>query len=193
MNRLLAAILGILLFLEKYSVNAEDTKITHKAYFDIKINDKPIGRITFGLYGDVVPKTVKNFMSICKGTVVNGKMLSYKNSIFHRIIPNFMAQGGDITNFNGYGGLSIYGNKFDDENFKLKHNKKGMLSMANSGRNSNGSQFFILFAPAPWLNGKHVVFGEVIEGIEKLVQIEAVGSNSGEPLTRVLVTDSGVL
>ncbi|SBT35088.1 peptidyl-prolyl cis-trans isomerase, putative [Plasmodium ovale wallikeri] len=163
------------------------------AYFDIKINDKPIGRITFGLYGDVVPKTVKNFVSICKGTVVNGRMLSYKNSIFHRIIPNFMAQGGDITNFNGYGGISIYGNKFDDENFKLKHNKKGMLSMANSGKNSNGSQFFILFAPAPWLNGKHVVFGEVIEGIEKLVQIEAVGSNSGEPITRVLVTDSGVL
>lgn len=104
-----------------------------------------------------------------------------------------MAQGGDITNFNGTGGLSIYGNRFDDENFTLKHTKRGMLSMANAGRNTNGSQFFILFVPTPWLDGRHVVFGEVIEGIEKLVQIEAVGTESGKPLSRVLVTQSGVL
>ncbi|SBS99917.1 peptidyl-prolyl cis-trans isomerase, putative [Plasmodium malariae] len=120
-------------------------------------------------------------------------MLSYTNSIFHRIIPNFMAQGGDITNFNGTGGLSIYGNKFADENFVLKHTKKGMLSMANAGRNTNGSQFFILFVPTPWLDGRHVVFGEVIDGLDKLVQIEAVGSESGEPSKRVLITKSGVL
>ncbi|KAI4838282.1 peptidyl-prolyl cis-trans isomerase [Plasmodium brasilianum] len=193
MNKLLWTILSIFLLLQKDLVSGENPEITHKAYFDVSINNKPVGRITFGLYGKVVPKTVENFVSICKGTVVNGKMLSYTNSIFHRIIPNFMAQGGDITNFNGTGGLSIYGNKFADENFVLKHTKKGMLSMANAGRNTNGSQFFILFVPTPWLDGRHVVFGEVIDGLDKLVQIEAVGSESGEPSKRVLITKSGVL
>ncbi|SCN60253.1 peptidyl-prolyl cis-trans isomerase, putative [Plasmodium chabaudi adami] len=192
MNKLITAVFFILTLFQTY-INAETPEVTHKAYFDISINDKPIGRIVFGLYGKVAPKTVENFVSICKGTVVNDKMLSYTNSIFHRIIPNFMAQGGDITNFNGTGGLSIYGNRFDDENFTLKHTKRGMLSMANAGRNTNGSQFFILFVPTPWLDGRHVVFGEVIEGIEKLVQIEAVGTESGKPLSRVLVTQSGVL
>ncbi|SCM20868.1 peptidyl-prolyl cis-trans isomerase, putative [Plasmodium chabaudi chabaudi] len=192
MNKLIAAVFFILTLFQTY-INAETPEVTHKAYFDISINDKPIGRIVFGLYGKVAPKTVENFVSICKGTVVNDKMLNYTNSIFHRIIPNFMAQGGDITNFNGTGGLSIYGNRFDDENFTLKHTKRGMLSMANAGRNTNGSQFFILFVPTPWLDGRHVVFGEVIEGIEKLVQIEAVGTESGKPLSRVLVTQSGVL
>ncbi|KEG02091.1 peptidyl-prolyl cis-trans isomerase, putative [Plasmodium vinckei vinckei] len=192
MNKLIAAVFFILTLFQTY-INAETPEVTHKAYFDISINDKPIGRIVFGLYGKVAPKTVENFVSICKGTVVNDKMLNYTNSIFHRIIPNFMAQGGDITNFNGTGGLSIYGNKFDDENFTLKHTKRGILSMANAGRNTNGSQFFILFVPTPWLDGRHVVFGEVIEGIEKLVQIEAVGTESGKPLSRVLVTQSGVL
>ncbi|CDU18114.1 hypothetical protein YYC_04640 [Plasmodium yoelii 17X] len=192
MNKLIATVLFILALFQTY-INAETPEITHKAYFDISINDKPIGRIVFGLYGKVAPKTVENFVSICKGTVVNDKMLNYTNSIFHRIIPNFMAQGGDITNFNGTGGLSIYGSRFEDENFTLKHTKRGMLSMANAGRNTNGSQFFILFVPTPWLDGRHVVFGEVIEGIEKLVQIEAVGTDSGKPLSRVLVTKSGVL
>ncbi|CAD2103809.1 peptidyl-prolyl cis-trans isomerase, putative [Plasmodium vinckei] len=192
MNKLIAAVFFILTLFQTY-INAETPEVTHKAYFDISINDKPIGRIVFGLYGKVAPKTVENFVSICKGTVVDDKMLSYTNSIFHRIIPNFMAQGGDITNFDGTGGLSIYGNRFEDENFTLKHTKRGMLSMANAGRNTNGSQFFILFVPTPWLDGRHVVFGEVIEGIEKLVQIEAVGTESGKPLSRVLVTQSGVL
>ncbi|CXI44803.1 peptidyl-prolyl cis-trans isomerase, putative [Plasmodium berghei] len=192
MNKLIATILFILALFQTH-INAETPEVTHRAYFDISINDKPIGRIVFGLYGKVAPKTVENFVSICKGTVVNDKMLNYTNSIFHRIIPNFMAQGGDITNFNGTGGLSIYGSRFEDENFTLKHTKRGMLSMANAGRNTNGSQFFILFVPTPWLDGRHVVFGEVIEGIEKLVQIEAVGTDSGKPLSRVLVTKSGVL
>ncbi|CAD2091432.1 peptidyl-prolyl cis-trans isomerase, putative [Plasmodium vinckei lentum] len=192
MNKLIAAVFFILTLFQAH-INAETPEVTHKAYFDISINDKPIGRIVFGLYGKVAPKTVENFVSICKGSVVNDKMLNYTNSIFHRIIPNFMAQGGDITNFDGTGGLSIYGNRFEDENFTLKHTKRGMLSMANAGRNTNGSQFFILFVPTPWLDGRHVVFGEVIEGIEKLVQIEAVGTESGKPLSRVLVTQSGVL
>ncbi|CAD2091408.1 peptidyl-prolyl cis-trans isomerase, putative [Plasmodium vinckei brucechwatti] len=192
MNKLIAAVLFILTLFQTH-INAETPEVTHKAYFDISINEKPIGRIVFGLYGKVAPKTVENFVSICKGSVVNDKMLNYTNSIFHRIIPNFMAQGGDITNFDGTGGLSIYGNRFEDENFTLKHTKRGMLSMANAGRNTNGSQFFILFVPTPWLDGRHVVFGEVIEGIEKLVQIEAVGTESGKPLSRVLVTQSGVL
>ncbi|ANQ08073.1 Peptidyl-prolyl cis-trans isomerase [Plasmodium coatneyi] len=193
MNKLLTTVLTIFVLLQKSYIKAENHEITHKTYFDISINNKPIGRITFGLYGKVAPMTVENFVSICKGTVVNGKMLNYTNSIFHRIIPNFMAQGGDITHFNGMGGLSIYGEKFQDENFTLKHTKRGMLSMANAGKNTNGSQFFILFIPTPWLDGRHVVFGEVIDGLDKLVQIEAVGTDSGAPVKRVLVTKSGVL
>ncbi|CRG96205.1 peptidyl-prolyl cis-trans isomerase, putative [Plasmodium gallinaceum] len=192
MRKLLSVILIIFFVTQNYFAN-ETHEITHRAYFDISVDNKPIGRIIFGLYGKIAPKTVENFISICKGTVVNGKMLNYTNSIFHRIIPNFMAQGGDITNFNGTGGLSIYGNKFDDENFIAKHNKRGILSMANAGKNTNGSQFFIIFVRTPWLDGKHVVFGEVIEGLDKLIHIEAVGSDSGEPSKRVLVTESGLL
>ncbi|SOV15524.1 peptidyl-prolyl cis-trans isomerase [Plasmodium sp. gorilla clade G2] len=193
MNKLVSIILVIFFMFHKYAVCTEEHEITHKTYFDITIDDKPLGRIVFGLYGKVAPKTVKNFVSICKGTVVDGKMLHYTNSIFHRIIPNFMAQGGDITNFNGTGGLSIYGKKFEDENFKVNHSRRGLLSMANAGKNTNGSQFFILFIPTPWLDGRHVVFGEVIEGLDKLVHIEAVGTDSGEPLKRVLVKESGEL
>ncbi|MFF2503238.1 peptidylprolyl isomerase [Streptomyces sp. NPDC058067] len=162
-----------------------------KAYFDITIDDQPAGRITFNLFDDVVPKTVENFRALATGE----KGYGYKGSSFHRIIPAFMLQGGDFTAGNGTGGKSIYGEKFADENFKLKHTKPGLLSMANAGPNTNGSQFFITTIVTDWLDGKHVVFGEVAdEDSMKLVKkIEALGSGSGTPSAKVTISESGVL
>jgi len=163
--------------------NAED--VTQKVFFDISIGGEPAGRIVFGLYGSVVPKTTENFRQLC--------LKEYKGTPFHRIIPGFMCQGGDFTNRNGTGGKSIYGFKFEDENFDLLHTKPGLLSMANAGPNTNGSQFFITTAATDWLNGKHVVFGEVMEGADVLQEMERNGSQSGRTRQPVEIADSGEL
>ncbi|KAL7284077.1 cyclophilin [Trametes coccinea BRFM310] len=158
-------------------------------FFDITINDQPAGRIVFHLFDDVVPKTARNFRELATGQHGFG----YKGSSFHRIIPNFMLQGGDFTRGNGTGGKSIYGEKFEDENFQLKHTKPGILSMANAGRNTNGSQFFITTVVTSWLDGAHVVFGEVKEGMDLVKKIEALGSASGTPKARITIANSGTV
>ena len=163
-------------------------------YFDITIGDKAAGRLTFELFADVVPETAENFRALCtgeKGTGQSGKPLHYKGCRFHRIIKDFMCQGGDFTRGNGTGGESIYGNKFKDENFDRKHTEKGLLSMANAGPNTNGSQFFITTVVTSWLDGKHVVFGKVTEGMDVLEAMEAAGSGSGDTTADVVIADCG--
>ncbi|MEU9621843.1 MULTISPECIES: peptidylprolyl isomerase [unclassified Streptomyces] len=165
--------------------------MTSNVYFDITIDDQPAGRITFKLFDDVVPKTAENFRALATGEQGFG----YKGSSFHRIIPDFMLQGGDFTRGDGTGGKSIYGAKFPDENFKLSHTKPGLLSMANSGPNSNGSQFFVTTIVTSWLDGKHVVFGEVAdqESMDLVKKIEALGSQSGRPSAKITIADSGTV
>ncbi|MGJ7416813.1 peptidylprolyl isomerase [Streptomyces cinereoruber] len=163
--------------------------MSDNVYFDISINDEPAGRIVFKLFDDVVPKTAQNFRELATGEHGFG----YAGSPFHRVIPQFMLQGGDFTNGNGTGGKSIYGEKFADENFQLKHDRPFLLSMANAGRNTNGSQFFITTIITDWLDGKHVVFGEVVEGQDLVKKIESLGSPSGSTKATIKIAESGVV
>ncbi|KAG0174842.1 peptidylprolyl isomerase protein [Apophysomyces sp. BC1034] len=165
-----------------------------KVFFDVAIQGKPAGRMTFKLFSDTVPKTAENFRALCtgeKGKGVSGKALHFKDSTFHRIIPGFMAQGGDFTLGDGRGGESIYGQKFADENFTLKHTGRGVLSMANAGPNTNGSQFFITFDKTPWLDGNHTVFGQLVEGNDVLQALEKLGHPSGRPSATTKIVDCG--
>ena len=175
---------------------AEDTtaEITKKVFFDITIDGESVGRIIFGLYGEIAPRTVENFraLSTCETGMGNsGHLRCYRGSRFHRIITQFMIQGGDFVSGDGRSGESIYGVRFRDESFALKHDKPFVLSMANTGPNTNGSQFFITVVPTPWLNGKHVVFGSVISGSNVVKAIEDAGSRSGTPKKEVLIADCG--
>eukprot|EP00884_Botryococcus_braunii_P011377 jgi/Botrbrau1/2023/Bobra.0047s0007.1 len=165
-------------------------------FFEVAAGNEPLGRIEMTLRNDVVPQTAENFRALCtgeRGLGKGGKPLHFKGSTFHRVIPDFMCQGGDFTAGNGTGGESIYGEKFADENFDLKHTGPGILSMANAGKNTNGSQFFLCTVATPWLDGKHVVFGSVTKGMDVVRKIETLGSSSGKTSKVIKIVECGQL
>ncbi|KAI3960571.1 hypothetical protein MKX01_003745 [Papaver californicum] len=191
----------ILLFLAFSNFQREEEKaeevheITHRVFLDVDIGEQRLGRLVIGLYGQVVPTTVENFRALCTGEMgkgAGGKELHYKGVPFHRIISGFVVQGGDIAHGNGKGFESIYGGTFPDENFKVKHSHAGIVSMVNSGPDSNGSQFFITTVKASWLDGEHVAFGEVIQGMDTVYAIEGgAGTYNGKPRKKVVIADAG--
>ena len=184
-------------FLLKKDDVPPDLTHTDRVFFDVDAGGERLGRIVMGLYGNVAPRTCANFKHLClgdKGTTGAGVPLHYKGSTFHRVIPNFMCQGGDFTRGDGTGGESIYGETFADETFRVKHSKVGLLSMANAGPGTNGSQFFLTTSVVPHLDGKHVVFGEVVEGYEDVVKkMEALGSAGGKTSADITIADCGAL